>query len=675
MLAPVAQSTVAVALVGNPNTGKSTLFSALVGIHQRVANYPGVTVERKAGRLEYHGRRYEVIDLPGLYSLAPRSRDEMVAVEVLLGRHEDQQPVGAVVCVVDAANLQRNLYLVSQVLEIGLPTVVALNMLDVASQRGIAVDARRSASSSACRWWRSRRNRRIGIADLKAALRQAVRQGPPHADSPLPEGFQREAARLERMLAGPGGSSGAGHASPRFLAQRLLLDGNGYLQNALLAGRSEMAAELTAARQRLAEAGCKLPDVETTARYDWAARVLQHAVVRCGAERPTASDRIDRLLTHRLWGTVVLGLMMACMFQAVFAGAEPVQALIARGLDAAGKGIETVMAAGALRSLLTGGIIDGVGSVLTFLPQIALLFFFIAVLEDSGYMARAACLMDRVMARVGLSGKSVLPMLSSFGCAVPAIMGARVVENERDRLTTILVTPLLTCPARLQVYVLISALIPSQKYLGGWVNLQGLIVVGLYGLGILAAVAAAWVLKHTLLAGRADVLPRAAQLQVAFAPHGPVPRGRALPGLRALCGDVDPGRFNPYLGSALLSRPGPITAAKLPGPGRAPHRAGRAAAGLGLAHRLRRDCLVSATRSGRGYAGRDLQPRGGGPTPAGAGRHGRDEHAVGSRSEKRHLARQRPAAVWRAYGLVDHGLLCVLLAVRRHLGRHSPRDQ
>jgi ferrous iron transport protein B len=494
------RTTVSVALIGNPNTGKSTLFSALAGIRQHVGNYPGVTVEKKIGRMEHQGRRFELIDLPGLYSLAPRSRDEIVAVEVLLGRQEQARPVDAVICLVDAANLERNFYLLSQVLELGLPTVVAVNMIDVAARRGILIDFACLRERLGTAVVPTEANHRIGIDPLKTALVEAVDSGPRPAVSLFPEPFEREVERLQSEAFGarPGRPP-----LPRCLLRRLLLDASGYLQRALLPESDGAAAgRLAEARRRLAGAGCGVPAVETSVRYGWARATLAGAVTQPDRYPATDTDRFDRVLTHRLWGSVVFAALMLLVFQAVFVWARPLMTAIELATSSAGGWLSAAIAEGPLRSLLVDGVVAGVGSVLAFLPQILILFFFIAVLEDCGYMARAAYLMDRLMARIGLSGRSFIPMLSSFACAVPGIMATRVIANDRDRLTTILVSPLLTCSARLPVYaLLIGAFIPAQAYLGGWLNLQGLVLAGLYVLGIVAAVAVAMVLKRTLLRG------------------------------------------------------------------------------------------------------------------------------------------------------------------------------
>ncbi len=499
MPSDITKKTQTVALLGNPNTGKSTLFGALVGIHQHVGNYAGVTVEKKTGRLDHGGVRYELIDLPGVYSLAPRSRDEMVTVDVLLGRLADCPPTDAVVCILDASNLERNLYLVSQVLEFGLPTVVAVNMVDLAKRQGISLDLECLRERLNVPVVAIQANRKIGLDELKAALAEAMNGAVPKPKTPFPEPFENEVTRLQSYLSDPADPS---TRLSKCLVRRLLLDMNGYLEKELLDGGDDgPRKELEAARLRLQQSDCGVPAVETAARFDWARRMLQGVVTEPEEYRTTATDRLDRVLTHRLWGTLVFAAVMIGVFQGVFLGAALV-GWIDSATGAISDGIRAGMAEGALRSLLTDGLIAGVGGVLAFLPQILILFLFIAVLEDCGYMARAAFLMDKTMSRVGLSGKSFIPMLSSFACAIPGIMAARVIENERDRLTTILVAPLLTCSARLPVYaLLIAAFIPARTYLGGLLSLQGLTLLGLYLLGIVTAVLVALILKRTLLRG------------------------------------------------------------------------------------------------------------------------------------------------------------------------------
>lgn len=490
-----------VALIGNPNTGKSTLFGALVGARQRVGNYPGVTVEKKTGTMLSGDIRFEVADLPGTYSLAPRARDEMVAVDVLLGRGPDRQPVDAVLCIVDASNLGRNLYLVSQVLELGLPVVVALNMIDVARDRGVQIDVEALEQKLGVPVVPTEAHRGRGLERLREALASAIGGPAPRHRSPLPEAFQREVDRVQALLVSRGNEDGL----PRYLAGRLLLETNGYLERLFLsAGDEQWRTELAASRRRLAESGFEIPGLEPAARYRWVESVVDRVSHAREPGRPTASDRIDAVLTHPILGTLGFLVIVVVMFQAVFSWAQPLMEGIDWIVSLAGRWIELQMAPGALRSLLVDGVVAGVGGVLVFLPQIMILFLFIAVLEDCGYMARAAYLMDRLMSRVGLSGKSFIPMLSSFACAIPGIMATRVIEDERDRMTTILIVPLMTCSARLPVYaLLIAAFVPAQSYFGGFLTLQGITLTALYLLGIVVAVVVALVLKRTLFMGHA----------------------------------------------------------------------------------------------------------------------------------------------------------------------------
>lgn len=476
------------------------MFGALSGLRQRTGNYPGVTVEKKIGRTEFHGRPFNLVDLPGTYSLAPRSPDEMVAVDVLLGRRADVEPIDVVLCIVDAGNLERNLYLVSQVLELGLPTVVALNMVDVAKGKGLTLDLDRLRQQLGVPIVPVQANRGIGLAELKKILSLAAESQPRVAESPFPEPFVREVEALAARA-----PAGGNEPLPRYLLERLLLDTSGYLASSGIAGIDEsLLAAVKAARARLATAGLPVPAVEAMSRYAWAGKVLTGVVERPTERKPTLSDRLDRVLTHRVWGTLVFVFVMLLLFQAVYYVPDVTGANWA--LDnlkvLAGDGVASVVSEGALRSLLVTGVIEGVGGVVVFLPQIFTLFFFIALLEDCGYMARAAYLMDKLMSRIGLSGKSFIPLLSSFACAVPGIMATRVIENRRDRLVTILVAPLMSCSARLPVYaLLIAAFIPAQAYAGGWITLHGLVLFAMYSIGIVVGILLAWILKKTFFRG------------------------------------------------------------------------------------------------------------------------------------------------------------------------------
>ncbi|MBX3412993.1 MAG: ferrous iron transport protein B [Pirellulales bacterium] len=500
MQSATTSTAVTIALVGNPNTGKSTLFNALAGMRQRVGNYPGVTVEKKVGKLRIGDQAIDLVDLPGTYSLAPRSPDEMVAVDVLLGRRAGEMRPDAVISIVDAGNLERNLYLVSQVLELGLPTIVVLNMADVARRRGVTIDLERLERQLGVPIVVTEANHGVGIEELKRSLTTLLGQPPRSAESPFPEPFCREVAALDEQLAARGG----GHERlPRYLVERLLLDTAGYLEETLLDGdRASLRQELSAARARLAATGAPVPAVEAIARYGWVGRVLEGVVTRPVQQPVTASDRIDRVLTHKVWGTLIFVVIMAIVFQSVFRWAGPAMDLIDGGFGALGEWAGTILPEGVLQSLVVDGIIAGVGGVLVFLPQIFILFLFLAILEDCGYMARAAYLMDRLFVRIGLSGKSFIPLLSSFACAIPGVMATRVIENRRDRLTTMLIAPLMSCSARLPVYtVLIGAFIPERAYFGGLLKLQGLTMFAMYVLGIVVAAGVALVLKRSLLRG------------------------------------------------------------------------------------------------------------------------------------------------------------------------------
>jgi ferrous iron transport protein B len=491
-----------VAFVGNPNTGKTTLFNALAGMRQRVGNYPGVTVETKRGHMTVGGRVFDLIDLPGTYSLAPRSPDEMVAVDLILGQQPGEPRPDVVVAIVDASNLDRNLYLTTQALELGVPVVLALNMIDLAAKQGIRLDAARLEKQLSIPVVPVQANKGKGLERLKEAVAAAVREGvrgTPRVR--FPDAFEQEVIALREALGGD---------TPAYLVRRLLLDVGGYAESRLARRPASSSPGqplpdlLRAARQRLAAAGCPVPAVEARSRYAWIREVTAGCVQR-PAQRPvTWTDRLDRVLTHRVWGVLIFLGLMFLVFQSIFLWATPLMDLIKAGKSVLGDGLRDILPPGPLASLLTGGVLEGVGGVLVFLPQIVILFAFIAVLEDCGYMARAAFLMDRLMARCGLNGKSFIPMLSSVACAVPGILATRVIENRRDRLATILVAPLMSCSARLPVYtLLIGAFIPTDTWLGGW--LPGLTLFALYLLGLVLAPLVALALKRTLLRGETPV--------------------------------------------------------------------------------------------------------------------------------------------------------------------------
>ncbi|MDO8419188.1 MAG: ferrous iron transporter B, partial [Rubrivivax sp.] len=421
-----------VALVGNPNCGKTALFNLLTGSRQKVANYAGVTVERKEGRLVTPaGRALRLLDLPGAYSLHPRSPDERVTADVLFGRALGEKRPDLVVCVVDATNLRRNLRLVLAVRRLGLPCVVALNMADLAARRGVTVDEQALAHELGVPV--------VGTVGVQANGAQALREL-----LDRPEIWQRPGS----WPVTAGTADGAEPAAP-------------------LADHEEV--HLILQRLGLAEL---VPQ--------------------------TGSDRIDGVVLHPVLGP----LLLFVVFQAVFAGAEQPMAWIEAGTAALGETVSRMLAPGGLRSLLVDGVIAGAGGVLVFLPQIVILFFFILWLEESGYLPRAAFLLDRLMGGVGLSGRSFIPLLSSFACAIPGIMAARTIASPRDRVVTILIAPLMTCSARLPVYALLIGAFVPRRTLAGFLELQGLVLFGLYVAGIGGGMAVAWLLKRYTHAGR-----------------------------------------------------------------------------------------------------------------------------------------------------------------------------
>ena len=426
-----ADTTPMVALVGNPNAGKSALFNALTGARQKVGNYPGVTVERHAGRLVLaDGRPVELVDLPGTYSLTPSSPDEQVTRDTVLGQQAGERTPAALVVVVDAANLDNHLRFAMELIALGKPVVVALNMFDLAQRDGLDIDVAALAQSLGVPVVPTVAVRKRGLDDLKAAI-----------------------------------------------------DG-------LLSGALEAAPHTILAEPTLAE------------RQRHARRIAKSVTVERGAARQF-TQRIDHVVLHPVAGPLILAALMFVMFQSVFSLAAYPTDIIDGWITGLQSTVTAAMPDTLLRSLLTDGILAGVGAVVVFLPQILILFAFILVLEASGYMTRAAFLMDRLMARVGLSGRAFIPLLSSFACAIPGIMATRTIDDPKDRLTTILIAPLMTCSARLPVYaVIIAAFIPVRT-VGPGIGLQGLVLFVLYLSGILGALGAALLLRRTVTKGSA----------------------------------------------------------------------------------------------------------------------------------------------------------------------------
>ena len=434
-LAPAVAQMPQIALLGNPNCGKTALFNRLTGARQKVANYAGVTIERKEGSFTSPaGRAFRVLDLPGAYSLSATTPDEAITRDVVAGLRAGEQAPDAIVCVVDATNLRLNLRLVLEIKRLGLPMVLALNMVDVAKKRGILIDADKLAEE-------------LGMDVVETVAVQ----------------------------------SGGEKSLLRVLDQMAPFD-------------AVVAQPLSA---------IDAVSVEQTQRE---VRRILALVSNDFHDTGNLTEKIDNVVLHPWLGPVILALLMFLVFQAVFSWAVAPMELIKSGVDSVGQFVTTQMADGMLRSLLVEGILGGTGSVLIFLPQILILFFFILVLEDCGYLPRAAFLLDRLMGGVGLSGRAFIPLLSSFACAIPGIMAARTIQNPRDRLVTIMIAPLMTCSARLPVYALIIAAFIPDRIVAGIINLQGLVLFVLYFAGIGAAMAVAYFMKRTMGANRQQPL-------------------------------------------------------------------------------------------------------------------------------------------------------------------------
>ncbi len=494
-----------IALVGNPNTGKTTLFNALTGLRHKVGNYPGVTVERKTGTVEAGGYQADIIDLPGIYSLAAHSPDEMVAVDMIAWAHEfADHPTDLLLVILDAANLRRNLYLYSQLLETRRPVVVALTMVDVAEESGLEIDVDLLSERLGVPVVPVHAKKGRGLDELRSALgaKLAVidEQGD-EAALPPEHRVHTDAVDASVERVGEAFEAAGVPAPPEFVRLRMIFDEEGYLLNLVDEGtRERVAPVIEAVRQELSVERV-LPAIEAHARYSWIRDILAGVVTKPDKKVRTTTDRIDAVVTHKVWGTLLFGLVMLILFEAIFSWSAPLMDLIDAVFGSFGGWVASTMPPGALRSLLVDGVIAGVGGVLVFLPQIFVLFLFIAALEDCGYLSRAAVLMDRLMSRVGLSGKSFIPMLSGFACAVPAIMASKTIADRKDRLATILVTPLMSCSARLPVYTLLIAAFVPAVYLGGFLNVQGLVLGAMYLVGILVAVPMALLFKKTLLKG------------------------------------------------------------------------------------------------------------------------------------------------------------------------------
>jgi ferrous iron transport protein B len=502
-MAVLSETPLVYALVGNPNCGKSTLFNALTGLRQKVGNYPGVTVEKKVGECySQHGRRMTLIDLPGSYSLNARSPDESVMRDVLLGRAPGTARPDRIVCVVDASNLERHLYLVTQIIELGVPVIVALNMVDLAVGKQLRLDVHRLSERLGVPVIPTQASIKKGLIDLKVAMSRDDLTPPHGLPDLLPVPVRGGLLRSRETLSQTGVvREGAPLLEPLYLLSSH--DPTHY-------GISDQArSELQAVREQLEREVPGWEDRLVAARYDAIGALCEEVVRRPDRQQLSLTDRLDAILLHRVWGWTALLTVLTIIFTLIFKVAEApmgwIEAVLSGGelwgreIGGLAGWVTGIMPDGDLRSLIIDGAIAGVAGVLVFLPQILILFFFIGLLEDTGYMARLAFMMDRLMGRVGLNGKSFLPILSSYACAVPGVMATRTIDSPKDRLITIMVAPLASCSARLPVYALLIPLLFPPALMPAWG--KALILLGLYAIGTLGAFFFAWLFNRTLMKG------------------------------------------------------------------------------------------------------------------------------------------------------------------------------
>ena len=434
-----------IALAGNPNAGKTTLFNALTGMRQKVANYSGVTVERKEGVWKLYDQTARLIDLPGLYSLDATSMDEQIARDVLTGKLKDLSKPDAIIAVVDATNLERNLYLVTQLLEFKIPIVIALTMVDVAEKQSLEIDTKKLAELLQIPVVEVKATQKIGVEELAAKVYEAAKN---------------QTLTTNQQSLGTADD-------PDFIHLSLQDD------NAI--------------------------NKKIFARYNFISDVYQESVKPKQTEERNFSEKIDRVLTHKFFGLVILIAILLLVFQAIFSWATLPMDLLEAGFGALGDFVRTNMPEGLLTDLIVDGVIAGVGGIMVFLPQILLLFLFISILEDTGYMARAAFLLDKLMSKVGLHGKAFLPLMSSFACAIPGIMATRTIESPKDRLATIMIAPFMSCSARLPVYALMIATFFAGQTVFGIISVGAVLMLAMYSLGIITAIIVAFILKKTIL--------------------------------------------------------------------------------------------------------------------------------------------------------------------------------
>ncbi len=473
-----------VALVGNPNTGKSTLFNRLTGLNQKIGNFPGITVDKKTGFTKLAGdKAAEIIDLPGTYSLYPKSADESIVFQVLADQKNNSHP-DIIVLVTDASNLKRNMLLYSQVADLGIPMILALNMIDLSAKQGIEINLDKLSKKLGIQVVSISARNNIGIDKLKNAITNTTKIATQFQEVNLnflaPEAINAIKAKL--------------NSNNDYYALQVL-----HQHEHLTFFTEKEQEEIEEIEQSNHFESAKMQAAETIARYKHLSTILADVVVDKGTEEKFSfSDKLDAVLTHKIWGFTIFLLILFIIFNAIFAWSSYPMDWIESGFGFITELGHQYLPAGMLTDLLLDGVIAGLGGIFVFIPQIAILFAFISILEDTGYMARVTFMMDKIMSKVGLNGKSVVPMIGGLACAVPSIMAARNIENWKDRMITILVTPLVSCSARLPVYILIISLIIPQQHVLGIFNLQGLALMVMYLVGIVAAVLVAWVMKFII---------------------------------------------------------------------------------------------------------------------------------------------------------------------------------
>ncbi|MBC6111017.1 ferrous iron transport protein B [Pedobacter fastidiosus] len=470
-----------VALVGNPNTGKSTLFNRLTGLNQKIGNFPGITVDKKTGFTKLaDGQEVEIIDLPGTYSLYPKSKDESIVFQVLADKDNSSHP-DVIILIVDASNLKRNMLLFSQVADLGIPMVLALNMTDLSDKQGIYIHINKLAERLGVQVIPISARNNVGIDKLKQAVANtnkiATQIGAVDVNFLAPEAISEIKKKIK--------------SDNDYYALQVL-----HQHEHLTFFTEQEQGEIEQIEQAHKFESAKVQAAETIARYKHLSTILADVVIDKGtAQKFSFSDRLDSILTHKVWGFAIFLLILFVIFNAIFAWSSYPMEWIERGFGWITSMGHEHLPAGMLTDLLLDGVVAGLGGIFVFIPQIAILFAFISILEDTGYMSRVTFMMDKIMSKVGLNGKSVVPMIGGLACAVPSIMAARNIENWKDRMITIMVTPLISCSARLPVYILLISIIIPSKTILGIISLQGLALMVMYLVSFVAAIVVAWVMK------------------------------------------------------------------------------------------------------------------------------------------------------------------------------------